>query len=138
MIKLTSVPDITDHYADWLSSFEWTHYATFTTGYEMTLNTARRLMEAYHSNVKKAGNTPFFWVAERFEVKDGFHTHALIKVPQAWHYSHLIQIWQKVTGGARENKWHRIDLQKYDAQLGARHYLSKYLTKGNSDFDFLI
>jgi hypothetical protein len=138
MPKVISSFETQNLYATWLSSFEWSHYATFTTGYEMTLPTARRLMGAYHSNIKRAGSSPFFWVAEKFEVKDGYHTHALLKAPQAWHYKNLIDIWQKVSGGKKKGKWHRLDLQDYDSNLGARHYVSKYITKRCADFDFLF
>lgn len=126
------------NYADWLSSIPWTHYATFTTGYEMTLRSARRLMEAYHDNIRKAGKSPMFWGAEKFEVKDGYHTHALLKVPPAWNYGHLIKIWQKVSGGTKKGEWNRLDLQDYDPKLGAGHYVSKYCTKQCADFDFFF
>lgn len=124
-----------DSYADFLQTFAWTHYVTFTTGYTLTLASARRLMENFHKQIKKAGASPFFWVAERFEVKDGYHTHALIKVPDAWHFKNIIDIWQKVSGGKKRGEWNRIDLQVYDPKKGAGFYVSKYVTKSGADYD---
>ena len=57
----------------------WTWFATFTTPYELTLKSARRLVERTGKAWQKLDPTcRIFWVAERFEVKDGYHLHALV------------------------------------------------------------
>jgi len=130
---------VSSHYADFLDQFAWSHFCTFTTRYELTLQSARRLMGNFHGNVKKAGRTPFFWVAEKFEVKDGFHTHALLKVPDAWRFQNIVDIWQKVSRGARSgSKCNYAKLLKYEKDKGATHYVGKYITKELADYDFLF
>jgi hypothetical protein len=138
MAKVTTTFEIQNSYANWLSSIPWSHFGTFTTGYEMTLPTARRLMGSLHQQLTRAGPAPLFWVAEKFEVKDGYHTHALLKLPEAWRYKNVVDIWQKVTGAKKKGTWHRLDLQDYNPELGARHYVAKYITKQCADFDFLL
>jgi len=69
-------------YVDWLDKFSWDFFATFTTGHELTLPSARRAMEGFHEGMTKYfTDVKMFWVAEPFEVKEGYHTHALVKCP---------------------------------------------------------
>lgn len=126
-----------EQYANWLTPLPWSHWATCTTGYAMTLPSARRAMDRFHKFLSKAGKTEMFWAAEPFDAKDGYHTHALLNVPDAFHYKNIVDLWQKASGGTNLQKWQRIDLQRYDPTKGAGHYLSKYITKGISDYDFL-
>ena len=127
----------TQQYGDWLKQYDWQYFGTFTTGYEMTIRTARRSMQRFYDETSKAGKTRMFWVAEEFELKDGFHTHALITVPDCLQYKNLIDIWQKVSGGKNKGFWNRIDLQKYDKRRGAGYYVGKYVTKKLTDYDLL-
>lgn len=141
-------PDISAAYADFLSRFDWTFFCTFTTPYTLTLKSARRMMEKYHKDVKMAGGTQLFWVAEPFDVKEGYHTHALMKVPEAWQFKNLVDLWQVAAGtkgkvktdeNGKQSKVHaRIELKRYNPRLGARHYVGKYLMKTGADYDFLI
>lgn len=135
---VSPVKKIQNSYAEMLSHYNWDYYVTFTTGYTMTLPSARRLMTNYHSKMKTPGQWPFFWCAEKFEVKDGYHTHALMQVPNGIHYNYLVGLWQRLTGGSKTNTWNRIDLQNYDPRLGASHYVSEYVTKRMGDFDLLF
>jgi len=125
-------------YGNWLNGYNWQYFGTFTTGYEMTIRTARRSMEGLFRELLKAGKTNMFWVAESFELKDGYHTHALLSVPEVLQYKNIIDIWQKVSGGSSRGVWNRIDLQKYNKARGAGYYVSKYVTKRLTDYDFLI
>jgi hypothetical protein len=126
-----------EQYGKWLEGYSWSHYATCTTGYEMTLPSARRAMHKFHDLLDKAAPCKMFWAAEPFDVKDGYHTHVLLDVNSAVQYKNIVDLWQKASGGQRLGKWQRIDLQDYDSTQGATKYLSKYVTKRLSDFDFL-
>ena len=54
-------------YSDWINDQPWTNFPTFTTSYELTLPSARRLMERTHLAFKRyAGDCRLFWVAEPF------------------------------------------------------------------------
>ncbi|HYV92753.1 MAG TPA: hypothetical protein VE978_13240 [Chitinophagales bacterium] len=125
-------------YAEFLNTLPFTHYGTFTTGYKMSLTSARRVMEGFHNQIRKEGQTNFFWVAENYEVNDGYHTHGLIQVPHTVTYKKLLDIWQHVSGGKKSDKWNRIDLQRYDKERGANFYVGKYIRRKNTDYDLLI
>mgnify|MGYP001810060359 CR=1 FL=1 len=147
MTKLQRKNDTCNIYAQYLSTFEWTHFCTFTTPYTLTLKSARRLMGKYHDDLKKAGKAPFFWAAEPFDCKEGYHTHALLIAPEAYQFKHLVDLWQTATGvkGKKyidekgvERKMHsRVELKRYNPKLGAAHYVGKYITKTGSDYDLL-
>lgn len=153
MVKDSALPvkkqaqSINDAYAEYLGTFDWDFFCTFTTPYTLTLKSARRLMEKYHKDMAKGGSTLLFWVAEPFDVKEGFHTHALLKVPECYQFKHFVELWQVATGckgkkktdeNGRESKVHaRIELKKYQKNLGARHYVGKYMMKNGADYDFL-
>jgi len=142
-----------DHWADYLESQEWDFFGTFTTGYSMTLPAARRAMERLRDIYKR--ETTFgpmstevgmriFWVAEPFDTKEGYHTHALI-------YSHnrclkdslnedglsedfarLKRSWD-IAAGSKVGS--RCDIQRYVPARGANSYLGKYLMKSHCDYE---
>lgn len=145
-------------YADWLNTIDWTFFCTFTTRYELTLKSARRLMERYHEGLKiYAGECKLFWVAEKYEMKDGFHTHGMLSLPkemkEPMHFTNMCDLYQLKTGskpvsnhngkldfGSGRN---RIDLQKYDKRRNAGKYATKYILKsanseGGGDYDILV
>ena len=125
------------NFGEWLSGMNWTHYATFTTSYELTLKSARRAMHRVHDFLDKEQNTAMFWAAEPFDLKDGFHTHALLNTQIS--YDRIIEAWQIVSKAKNsEKKWHRIDLQEYNPERGAGYYLSKYISKRLSDYDLFL
>lgn len=148
-------------YADWINSQDWHFFCTFTTGYELTMKSARRLMDRTHDHWKKYLNEcTLFWVAEPFEVRDGYHTHGILRVPpnlittkgtlQSFHHKNLIDIYQQMCGAlvTKNSKgkltfdsWHRIELAKFDNRKNAGAYATKYITKsqyGKTDYDLLI
>jgi hypothetical protein len=90
-----------------------------------------------HSNLDLIAPAQMFWASEPFDAKEGYHTHALLKVNEALGYKDIIEMWQKVSKGGK-GKWNRVDLQLYDDKLGAGYYLSKYITKQLSDYDYLV
>ena len=69
--------------ADYLNTQNWDRFCTFTTSYELTLKSARRLMDRTFTNLATNlfTNMPLvmFWCAEKFECKDGYHTHGLLE-----------------------------------------------------------
>lgn len=123
-------------FGGWLSGIEWSHYATFTTGYELTIPAARRAMHRLHDNLDRIAPASMFWAAEPFDAKEGYHTHALLNINSALTFKNVVDIWQKVSKGGK-GKWNRVDLQKFDKEKGAGYYLSKYITKNLTDYDFL-
>ncbi|MFM7851642.1 MAG: hypothetical protein ACKO96_06905, partial [Flammeovirgaceae bacterium] len=132
---------------DWLHSKEWSHWATLTTPYELTMKGARRLADRFHHRLSREGKTSMFWSAEPFDVKEGFHIHALLKAPEGIPYEVVVQCYQDVAGS---KGWSRIQLdefdrgwkkegaQEYEPSKGATYYVGKYITKRLSDYDLLL
>lgn len=137
---------IKKEWSDWLESIQWNYFATFTTPYEMTLNSARRIMDRYHSKMTMPGREDLmFWVAEKYELKDGYHLHALIKTEFPWDHRSLWDLWQLVSVycGQKTNRtdgkvFNRADIKKRDFRKKAGSYMTKYITKSVCDFDLLI
>lgn len=106
---------------------------------------ARRAMEGMYKEIAKGGAAAIFFAVEPFDLKEGYHVHALIQAPKGYQYKHVLQVWQHVSGNKRKSKnegeastWNRVDLQTYKPKLGARHYVGKYIMKEGCDYDILI
>jgi hypothetical protein len=139
--------NIQTEYANWLNTFKWTHFVTLTTPYELTVKSSRRLVERFHAKLKEHHYEPLiFWVAEKFEVKDGFHIHLLLRLNKKiskHEYIFITQLYQIVTGSRtvkelansenNKKKWSRIDLQKYTKGRNSGMYVTKYVIKENSN-----
>jgi uncharacterized protein YjhX (UPF0386 family) len=93
--------DYHEKYSKWLASMRWTWFATFTTPYELTLKSARRLVErTVHQWQKLDPTVRVFWVAERFELKDGYHLHALVYARNGDKYfGEFLQVYQAMARG---------------------------------------
>ncbi len=129
-----------ESYGDWLESYDWNFYCTFTTDYTLSVTSARTRMELLTANLKRhLGNVSIYWVSEPFDTKYGCHTHALIKVPE-----HLVQNgpsyiernWHKLTRVKKFRGYNKTHIQPYIKGRGAHYYLGKYLHRHNADFDF--
>lgn len=127
-------------YGSWLSQYEWTYWTTCTTRYQLTLPSARRLMQRFWNNTDlvKSGAARMFWCAEPFDTRVGYHTHALIKFNDILSLKNVAEIYQFACGNVdiSKDQWHRIDLKPYNSKLGAGYYCGKYITKNLADFDF--
>jgi hypothetical protein len=128
--------------ADYLKEQDWKRFCTFTTGYELTLPSARRLMERFYNRAsdKVFDSMPIklFWVAEKFEVKDGYHTHGLLNYPVK--YEEQFNVMEVLTETFRvvsKQSNARVNLSKYNKKRSAAKYCAKYLLKSCSDYDFL-
>lgn len=136
------------NYANWLESMQWDFYCTFTTNYELTLKSARRIMERLHKKLEdNYSNTTLFWVAEPFDCKEGFHTHGLL------HFDDRSYKNTSVTGGRSldfellRKSWIKVNpstsncyakLERFQPSKGASSYVGKYMNKAKSDYDILI
>src|ERR1017187_10261975 len=127
-------------YATWLNTMDWDVFGTFTTKYAMSVPAARRSMERLYSNLKTTNErVRLFWVAEPFDSRQGYHTHGLVytgNLPEANNLQ-LIKAWQIVSKGGGGKKFNRAILKRYEKDLGANFYVSKYMLRKNADYDFL-
>lgn len=125
--------------SEYLNEQPWTLWTTLSTGYELTLPSARRSIGRMFDRVSsKYPNTKLFWAAEQFDVKDGFHLHSL------WSFDSLI--WSGDTKKIYQdfrNDWKIVSntdkaamfSERYEKNKGAHSYLSKYITKEITDYD---
>jgi len=112
---------------------QWKWWCTFTTGYELTMNASRRAMNRLYEQLSKEAPTQMMWAAEPFDVKEGFHTHAMLATELS--FNDVTTIWQVASAGVKYGKHNRAKLDKYDSTKGAGYYVSKYVTKRLSDWD---
>lgn len=92
------ITHLNEHFGNWLTNFHWSHWATLTTRYELTLPSARRIGEGLFKELSKAGDSSIFFAAEPFDCKEGYHLHALINVPPNLSFRNIIQLYQHVSG----------------------------------------
>jgi len=134
-------------YAEWLDTLPWTFWCTLTTPYELTLKQAYRLASRTYDawSELSGGRCTMFYAAERNQLRDGHHMHALVRLPEEFHqkelYSKLCDKYSTITGARKyrycritgDERWKssnaRIDLDKYDPKRAASGYLTKYLLK---------
>lgn len=138
--------------SEYLGGLPWNYFVTGTTHYELTLKSARRLAGRYINNLPDG--SLFFWVAEKFECKDGYHIHGLIELPESYLRDHpkptwiMCQLWQIAVGDKKCIKntgeeirwdiWDRIDNSPYIKGLGATGYCAKYINKRQADYDIFV
>ena len=144
--------------AEYLDTIPWNFFITGSTAYELTLKSTRRLAGRFFNRLPPG--TWFFWVAEKFEVRDGHHLHGLLMLPEKKYPDNLPKpvikdnllvkvlayTWQESAGERfklTENEekfklWHQIDLKPYMKGVGAHGYCGKYINKKRADYDLLI
>lgn len=125
-------------YSDWISTIPWNWFCTFTTPYELTIKSARRAMDRFFNRTQSMTMNPqaFFWVAEPFECKDGWHTHGLYLSDLP--FKAIIEAYQITSAAKRNNTYARIHLSRYNARMAAAKYCAKYIMKRYGDYDLLI
>ena len=119
-----------DGFAGFLDVVDFDYFATFTTRKPIGLNATRRIAE----NVCRflgadKGISSVFWAAEPFDVREGYHFHALIKTP-----IHQMEIYDYYFD--RHGRCQIIVNRDPAVKRAASYYLTKYITKKCSDYDF--
>lgn len=122
-----------DAFAKMIEAHDWSFWCTFTTKRELTLKAARRFAQNialdFCQPTELFSETLFVWAAELFDCKDGYHIHALVKVPLTWKGMKQIQTTKRQRYGVSH-------FEVYDKRLGAKYYVGKYISKDLSDWDF--
>jgi len=115
------------------------YFCTFTTQHELTLNSIRTAMEVYVRNLRSLCTIDekifFFWCAEAFELKAGYHSHGLLSIPETFKvgqgFKALTKVWHKSSGTNRA-RTHFAPVRK---QIDGIRYVTKYATKERADWD---
>lgn len=130
-----------DVYGDWLDGYDWTHWATLTFSRAPTLAGARRWTERA---LEKHGVHSAFWATEK-GYYGRWHVHALLDCERRDGLS-VVRARLEPSAAADETAqalatWWRRHLgiertERYDPGRGAVSYVSKYVTKSLSDYDW--
>lgn len=108
-------------------------FVTLTTRYELTLKSSRRAIGRFTDYLRSKGRSLHaVWFAEKFEVKEGYHLHALVAsdAPR----EELKEAWSTISKCAA-----RSDFRKYKVGKRGGEYASKYISKKGTttDYDFI-
>jgi len=133
-------------WSKFLSENDWNLFCTFTTGYSLSLKSARRLMIRFYNRIQSkifnnSKEVVLYWVAEENECRDSYHLHGLIKHPSIEGYNvidGLNNSYQIVSGAKKKKTNYRIDLDKYDKTLFGAKYLTKTQRLDGHDFDIFF
>ena len=116
-----------DGFAGFLDVMDFDYFCTFTTRRPINLWSARQIGERVSKFIGK--DSDIFWAAEPFDVREGFHIHALMNTPM-----HPIEIFNWYF--PRYGRCQVINNQDPMKKQAASYYLTKYVTKELSDYDF--
>lgn len=120
--------------AGFLDCVSFDYFCTFTTRLPVSLASTRKIAERVgkYIDAHPAGRASYFWCAEKFDVREGYHFHALIKSDSIDKYA----VWDWYF--RRYGRAQMIDNREPDRQLAASYYVSKYVTKAVVDYDVVI
>ena len=133
----------------WIESHSWTFFVTFTTAYESTPKTMRRLNARFFDalNTYSRGTLKYFWVMEKHKHR-GVHTHGLLSISgltseslseeldAAWKV--VINEYVRCAGKLEDHPYHRNSVTIFDNSKNAINYTLKYLNKDAQDWDFFV
>jgi len=125
----------TEAMAGYLNSFDFQYFTTFTTRKPVSLPGTRRIAEQLATTIDAGITTTMFWAAEEFDVREGFHFHALLNLnssacitPQsiwAWYFE-------------RYGRCQIINNTDPNTRQSAGFYCAKYITKRLADYDLYV
>ena len=115
------------------------YFCTFAPQHTLTLNSARTAMSVFARKVCSLMTEEealfFFWAAERFECKDGYHTHALLSVPDSLKVGAGFKSLRECSSQAFGTKKIRTQFSPMRKQVDGIRYCTKYVSKANADWD---
>jgi hypothetical protein len=137
--------NISNAYAQFLNAQDWDYYLTLTTRYPMSIKSSRRAAERLFSRIEERhGGSKFFWAAEPFDSRESYHLHGLIlfnnrNIGESNAAFHIIKdAWRIVSKGGVGIESNYTICRRYVKDLGAHHYVGKYIQKRHSDYDLLF
>jgi hypothetical protein len=106
------------------------------------MQSSRRVIKRFQEIITKQymEEPIIFWAAEPFDTKYGCHLHALVyingKTPQT--ITHIKNAWQIASKGRGLKEYNNTTIKEYDPLKGGNFYVSKYLFRYNTDYDFYL
>jgi hypothetical protein len=125
---------VRDAMADWINKYDWDFWMTGTFKEEMRVTDTFKAKKLFMRFIKvlgeKCGDIDFFMAVERFKSGEFTHIHCVLNGVSHLRYLEVWELWFKQYG--------RAVVAGYDRNLGAHHYLTKYVVKELCDWDFKI
>lgn len=122
----------TEALAGYLDSINFQYFCTFTTRKPVSVASTRKIAERVANFIDAGGQNTMFWAAEKFDVREGFHFHALMKVQ--WITPTDVWAWYF----PRYGRCQVIDNTEIDRRQSASWYCAKYVTKRLADYDIYL
>jgi len=114
--------------AGFLDVVDFKYFCTFTTRKPISLNSTRRIAENVGKFIDAGNTSTLFWAAEPFDVREGYHFHALMRT-----HLHALEIYGWYF--QRYGRCQIINNEEPERRRAASYYVSKYITKKISDYD---
>ena len=126
MLYIPQQKDLSSVFGEWLNEFKWDWWATFTFKRDTSPYRAKKSFLRFIRGVNR--HAYYFIAIEWHHYRESVHIHALVgNVPEVRRLTEMDR-WFATYGISR--------IWPYNRNLGARYYLSKYLTKELTDWDF--
>ena len=116
---------------NFLDVIDFSHFCTFTTRKPVSVAATRRIAEKVAKFVDAGRASSMFWAAEKFDVREGFHFHALLSTPL-----HPLEIFNWYY--PRYGRCQIINNTEPERRQAASYYCSKYVTKELADYDVYL
>lgn len=118
----------TEALGNFLDVIDFSHFCTFTTRKPVSVGATRRIAENVAKFVGAGSDSTMFWAAEKFDVREGYHFHALLETPH-----HPLEIFNWYF--PRYGRCQVINNTEPERRQAASYYCAKYITKQLADYD---
>lgn len=138
MAKVNALSEITKSaMSKFLSEKDWTQWVTLTTKSPLSLSSARRGVIRLVNVLKLRVNfNECFFASEPFDCKVGYHIHMLINASVKTDNTDMLYEIRSAWRDAMREPNARVSVSTYNPKGNAVGYVSKYIQKWLSDYDY--
>lgn len=138
MAKVNALSEITKSaMSKFLSEKDWTQWVTLTTKSPLSLSSARRGVIRLVNVLKVRVNfNECFFASEPFDCKVGYHIHMLINASVKTANTDMLYEIRSAWRDAMREPNARVSVSTYNPEGNAVGYVSKYIQKWLSDYDY--
>jgi len=148
--KIKGLPEEQKGLINFLYESGFDTFATLTTCKPMGITSARRHAETFGKFISAGIDTNLFWCAEPFDIRVGYHLHALIgnKDRNEFQRKAVNQMYSEYWGnrygeirtikGKKKFLPARCNFLPIRGKFNAEYYVTKYITKKLADYDFYL
>ena len=138
MAKVNALSEITKcAMSKFLSEKDWTQWVTLTTKSPLSLSSARRGVIRLVNVLKVRVNfNECFFASEPFDCKVGYHIHMLINASVKTANTDMLYEIRSAWRDSMREPNARVSVSTYNPEGNAVGYVSKYIQKWLSDYDY--